>query len=123
MMTRSFYRAPTDVTSIGSAKVTKRAGAVAAAALVAHHQRLAKRWTMENDHTKKQRVLNNRLPPIEKRLHIRIVSQDDMWARGLDSKSALLALPLRDWYGVRTQTARLACNPRAKGGSESTDVQ
>lgn len=123
MMTRSFYRAPTDVTSTGSAKVTKQGGAVAAAALVAHHPRPAKRWTMGNDHTKKQRVLNNRLPPMERRLHIRIVSQDDMWARGLDSKSALLGLPLRDWYGVRTQTARLACNPRAKGGSESTDVR
>lgn len=61
VMTRSSYRAPTDVTSVGSAQVTKQAAA--AAALVAHHLRLAKRRTPENDHTNKQRVPNNRLAP------------------------------------------------------------
>lgn len=67
VMTRSSYRAPTDVTSVGSAQVTKQAAA--AAALVAYHLRLAKRWTPENDHTNKQKVA-----PIEKKVPIKKVS-------------------------------------------------
>lgn len=52
VMTRSSYRAPTDVTNIGSVQVTKQAVAAAAAAPAAYHLRLARRWTPKNDHMK-----------------------------------------------------------------------
>jgi len=66
-MIRSSCRAPTAVTSVGSARVTKRAAvavavaaATAATAVTGHRRpRPAKRWTTRNDRTSQRRSTNN----------------------------------------------------------------